>query len=275
MNNEGKFKIMKYGTYKGENVNGWYASEKLDGIYALWDGGYSRGYPISEIPYANKDGRVKVSTGLFSSRGNVICAPDDWIRKNLPERIALEMELWVGRRQFQTVSSICRKFEPDWQWEQVKPMIFNIPPNHYYGTKKIYFKDLINDIRAISKIEYVEINNNKTHLDDLMNQVISNGGEGLVLRAPFNTYKTTGRSKSCLKYKAIQDGECEVIGHIAGTGKYIGKLGAYLVKWGSVIFEIGTGMDDYERANPLPIGSIFRFKYRELTDDGVPKEGRK
>ena len=33
-----KFELLKLSEYKGQNVGGWLASEKLDGVRAYWDG---------------------------------------------------------------------------------------------------------------------------------------------------------------------------------------------------------------------------------------------
>ena len=38
---------------KKHSPAGWYASEKLDGQRAWWDGGVSRGMPAAQVPYAN------------------------------------------------------------------------------------------------------------------------------------------------------------------------------------------------------------------------------
>jgi hypothetical protein len=53
-----------------------FVSEKYDGFRAWWDGGVSRGLPITAVPWANKNKkdrllREPVSTGLWSFYGNV------------------------------------------------------------------------------------------------------------------------------------------------------------------------------------------------------------
>ena len=79
-----------------------------------------------------------------------------------------------------------------------------------------------------------------------------------------------------LKYKAEYDDECKIIGYKDGTGKYLGKLGAFkcqLVKNPKVEFDI-SGMDDKIRENyktTHKIGTIITFKYMGLSDGGVPR----
>jgi DNA ligase-1 len=260
---------MKYGTYTEQRIDGWYASEKYDGMYALWDGGKSIGETL-----VDSIGRRRISTGLFTSRGNVIHCPQWWADMYLIKGIALEMELWAGYHQFQTVVSVCKRLIPSDEWHSIKPKIFNVPPESlvHYGTKFIYFRDVLTEYKDILTVEFTKINNDNLlkHLSD----VILRGGEGLVIRSPDNTWKVNGRSSTCLKLKQVQDSVCKIIGHIDGKGKYVGMLGAYLVKWGDVEFEIGTGIPDSERANPSPIGTVRRFLFRELTNGKIPKEGR-
>jgi len=66
---------------------GYWMSEKLDGIRALWNG------------------------SVFTSRlGNSFSAPD-WFKEALPKHISLDGELWVGRDKFQKTVSIVKTFD--------------------------------------------------------------------------------------------------------------------------------------------------------------------
>ena len=68
-------------------------------------------------------------------------------------------------------------------------------------------------------------------------------------------------------------------GHQAGRGKYAGMLGALLVESvpsgnaaaTSVRFKIGTGLSDAQRRHPPPVGSVVVYRFRGLTDAGVPR----
>ena len=47
--------VMKAHTYNPSKhiiTKDWFVSEKLDGMYCLWDGGITRGMPVTEIPWA-------------------------------------------------------------------------------------------------------------------------------------------------------------------------------------------------------------------------------
>lgn len=124
------------------------------------------------------------------------------------------------------------------------------------------------------------------------------GGEGLIVRHPCSMW-TPVRSNMLCKYKKLLDAEATIIGHRAGLGKHRGSLGSFQVRFGATVFDLGTGLTDVERSLPTaasewaftypgellpldmvdpcpayPIGTVVTFRYRELSDDGVPKEAR-
>lgn len=123
------------------------------------------------------------------------------------------------------------------------------------------------------------------------------GGEGLMIRHPCSMW-TPVRSNMLSKYKKLNDAEATVLGHRAGLGKHEGRLGSLQVRFGSTVFDLGGFTDEERRlvdtaswwardnpgellpvdmADPCPmfaVGSVITFRYRELSDDGVPKEAR-
>lgn len=141
--------------------------------------------------------------------------------------------------------------------------------------------------------------------DYLLNKFLDNGGEGAVLRDP-NAFWTPKRHKGLLKWKPFEDAEAEIIGFRAGKegkqGNVLGKIGTLLVRTvelgKNVDFEIGSGLTFEQREFDKPeavlyayghpgevvppcfqgkhfkVGDVITFKYRELSDDGIPKEGR-
>ena len=129
---------------------------------------------------------------------------------------------------------------------------------------------------------------------DMLAKVTDRGGEGLVLRAPYSIWLPK-RTDNLLKVKKFQDSEGIVIGYKAGKGKYLGMLGSLMVQWNNRRFEL-SGFTDSQRQllsgaqwaerNPgeassvdlssgdFPIGTIVTFRYRDVTNDGIPKEAR-
>jgi DNA ligase-1 len=129
--------------FKKHNLGDRYASDKLDGMRAIWDGGISRGIPASQVPYANteKDGRyVKppVATGLWTRYGKTIQAPD-WFLDSLP-KIAMDGELWTGVDEFQETIRSVKSLTPDsTAWSKVSFNVFNLPYlKHWLYDGRIY-----------------------------------------------------------------------------------------------------------------------------------------
>ena len=116
------------------------------------------------------------------------------------------------------------------------------------------------------------------------------GGEGVMLRNP-NSIWMPKRTHDLLKVKKYHDAEGVITGYTWGTGKLEGLMGSATVNWDGVIFDLsgftdaerelthsvgepGTNVSDDVINNKFPRGMVISFKYRELTDAGVPKEAR-
>ena len=315
-------------------VRGYYVSEKLDGIRVFWDGVLTTGMLKKDVPFANtlKDARFlreQVCTGLWSQYCHPIYAPA-WFTASLP-KIMMEGELFAGRGTWQKLSSATSRQEPvNDEWDDIKLIAFDCPDPYIMfedglvrinGNDKLLFRGCLNflekhnnGIKTISEapysrrraflrnnysecIEEVLMYSNKKMLNTF-NEVISKGGEGLVLKTPDNIWNTD-RAKDALKIKPLSSDEATVIGFTAGrigkTGKFHGMIGNFICKWRDIIFEL-SGMDDLHRtlvnnkefaySNPgkeMPsdtIGLLVRpgtrvtFEYRELSNDGLPKEAR-
>lgn len=126
------------------NVNGWFISEKLDGIRAFWDGGVSRGLNASDVPWANTEKdhirvRRPVSTGLWSRYGNVIYAPD-WFVDQLP-KFPLDGELHAGRGAHQLTTSTVKDHVPGAGWKRIVFDVLDSPP-----PEQVFADRVINEV---------------------------------------------------------------------------------------------------------------------------------
>lgn len=258
------------------NILNWYASEKFDGMRAVWDGGITRGIPTSQVPGANtaKDYRLlrpPISTGLWSRHGKPIHAPDWWLDKLPP--IPLDGELYMGRGHFQTVMSVCKTLKPGLAWSNVQYMVFDSPTfdGPFESVQKYLSKFKLNLATQVKLIDY-------DHMLRLLDEVVDNKGEGLILRRPDSFWKPE-RSWDLLKVKKHLDAEATVIGFNWGKGKYQGMMGSLKCVFQGKEFEL-SGFTDVERmvvnqeVVAFPNGSVITFRYRELTKDGLPKEAR-
>lgn len=150
------------------NVNGWFYSNKLDGMRAFWDGGITRGLYTDTIPFANtvKDHirlQRPVATGLWSRYGKPIQAPM-WFLDELP-KYPLDGELYCGLGNFQETMSTVRKLTPvDSEWEKVNYIVFNLPDYSQVfkdGTINVpqwttTFKDVVGWLKTQARINWTE-----------------------------------------------------------------------------------------------------------------------
>ncbi len=231
------------------DVTRYLVSEKLDGVRAFWDG-----------------------ATLKTRSGNIINAPA-WFINRFPH-VPLDGELWSGRGTFERLSGIVRKDDPvEAEWREVRYMLFELPDAP--GT----FRERVAALREIvarvgvpwlQVVDQFEVGSRK-ELDQRLDRVVRAGGEGLMLHRADALY-LTGRSDDLLKMKPLHDAEATVIGHVPGKGKYRGMTGALRVRMENGIeFHLGSGLNDALRRNPPSIGTIITFRYRELTERGVPR----
>lgn len=322
-----------------------FMSEKKDGIRCFWDGGFTRGIPASDVPFANteKDARFRkppVATGLWTRYGNIIHAPDWWLDQLPP--IMLDGELYAGIKSRQALTSARKLIPEDWAWRKITFEVFDAPgfdavfqPRHInlihynkeidYDAIKEMAKDKIelrdnkpysitlkvlekkvpeNDVIKILPQELLPAvsSDAESRVMEYLDEILDMGGEGVVVRL-HNAYWEPHRSHSLLKLKGSRDAEATVIGYRSGRetdkgSKLLGLMGSLRLKYEDVEFEISGFTDqerilspqpdayEYAKRNPgeelpdwiysknFPRGSLVKFRYRELSDDGVPIEAR-
>ncbi|HSI45562.1 MAG TPA: DNA ligase [Methylophilus sp.] len=234
---------------QGLDVRQYLVSEKLDGIRAIWDG-----------------------EQLISRQGNPIHAPA-WFTKDFP-RQALDGELWIGRGQFELLSSTVRQsVSEDSAWRQVTYYVFELPnADGSFAERAQHIDQLIRKVNSphLKAIKQFYVRDDQA-LKRTLDSVVAKHGEGLMLHRADAPY-VTGRNHALLKLKPQLDAEARVIGHLPGKGKYQGKMGALLVEMpDGMQFKLGTGFSDAERAYPPAIGSMVTYTYRDLTKKGKPK----
>ncbi|MBP8278148.1 MAG: DNA ligase [Propionivibrio sp.] len=231
------------------DVTRYLVSEKLDGVRAFWDG------------------RVLVTRG-----GHVINAPT-WFVAHFPAR-SLDGELWAGRGQFERTSATVRRQTPDdAEWRQLRYMIFELPQAEGDFRERVRAMQAIVAEAAVPWLQAVEqfTVRDRKELDAKLARVIKAGGEGLMLHRADAPY-LTGRHDALLKMKPLYDAEATVVGHLPGRGKYLGMLGALRVRTEAGIeFSLGSGLNDVVRRAPPPVGTIITYRYREVTERGIPR----
>lgn len=252
--------VMLAKVWAGQDPTGWWMSEKLDGMRAYWTG-----------------------SGLYTRNGNPIAAPT-WFLDVLPQGIALDGEIYMGRGRFQDVMSVARKATPrDPRWKQVKYMAFDAPEvpggcEARFGVlERIVADACLNWTRGgACPLVFVEQTKcmSKAQLKRFHADIAALRGEGAMIRAPGSPYRATRTSELLKVVKKVRD-EAKVIGYEDGKGKHRGRLGAYWLQWpkkSSPKFKVGTGMSDWDREHPLPKGTLVTIEFKGLTREGKPRE---
>lgn len=266
---------------------GWNASEKFDGYRTIYD----------------------KETNKFISRNDNEYQSPQWFSESIISDYSIDGELWAGRNNFDMMG-IVRKKEPiDEEWFDIKYMVYDIPNldlpfnERLKELQKIVVKSKIHWNKYKKQLTYPYCNlecpiifaeqiliKSQDQFKSLYENVVKNGGEGIMLKHPSAPYINKKRSSFMLKVKPAFDAEGIIIGHKKGKGKYGGgMLGGFICRRlinkdtysvidmnDEHIFSI-SGMDDNTRSNYLkthPINTIITFEYSEMTAKGVPRFAR-
>lgn len=230
------------------DLQGWWMSEKLDGVRAYWDG-----------------------ARLLSRLGNELFAPR-WFLEKLPDT-PLDGELWGGRKQFQRTVSVVRRQDRGEAWREIRYVVFDVPATCAPFEQR---KSELAALLATLDAAHVEAHEHtcclgSEHLRQELARVEALGGEGLMMRRPASFYES-GRSRTLLKVKTFHDAEAIVVAHLPGAGKHAGRLGALECEMpDGTRFSVGTGLSDAERDAPPALGARITYRYQELSNDGVPR----
>ena len=254
--------LLRLSEFKDQNVSGWLASEKFDGVRAYWDG-----------------------ENLLSRQGKKLNAPLSFT-KNFP-KFALDGELYAKELKFEEIqASVMDKLPDEKAWGRLKFHIFDVREASGGLLARLevlakFLKNEPNDNLII--IKQIKMRDN-AHFLKFAENIIANGGEGAVVREPNAPYERK-RSKNALKFKKFKDAECEVISINKGGGKYANLAGSLTCKAlggkddkekagepkEGTIFKIGSGLSDKNRQDPPKIGSMITYKFQNLTTNGKPR----
>lgn len=292
----------------------WLASEKLNGMRAIWDGGITRGMDADKVWFANnlRERRLEPpkATGLWSRHGKVIQAPD-WFLDLLPN-FPLDGELYDPKATFEGIVSDVKIG----RFQNLSYYIFDAPSyKSWLGTTGLIktptfnlFLDGKNCPKEDSPQSFLAAHNkllnhgfrdplvllpqilvNNSTLKTFFNSILKADGEGVMLRNAHSIWMPF-RSNDLLKIKRHADAEGVIVGFKAGDGKYAGKIGALIIKFGNVLFDLSGITDDQReiicscnyppgaimegRAKHFAIGEVVTFRYQQLSAAGVPIHAR-
>jgi DNA ligase 1 len=222
------------------NPVGWWLSEKLDGVRAIWTG-----------------------SEFISRNGKAFKVPADMIAA-MPRGVVLDGELFAGRGNFQRAISLVKKGD----WSGLEYVVFDLISADLFEARQSALSTVQLPVfcRILSQVKCKSAD----HLDALETEILSNGGEGVMLREAGSRYHH-GRSLALLKLKRYNCTEAEVIGYESGAGRITGMIGALIVKMGETVFRVGSGLFDEDRQSPPKIGAQVTISYFGLTTAGIPR----
>ncbi len=230
--------------YKDQHISGWVMSEKLDGIRGYWDG-----------------------EALYTKSGKRLCPPQQFI-KNFPP-FALDGELWSTRQDFEQIQSSVLKHGGS--WKEITYNIFEVP-----SAKGNFFERLEKagnwfEMHPAPSVRIVTQHpcQNVQKLEAYLDEVVANGGEGVIVKDPYLDY-TSGRTSTILKVKKAQDMEGKVI-TVNTQGNTTVMKSLTLELDNGIRFNLGNGFTDNQRLYPPEKGDLVTFKYYGLTKYGRPK----
>ena len=231
------------------DLRDFWVSEKFDGVRGYWNG------------------------QQLLTRGGTVLHPPAWFTQGWPNT-PFEGELWAGHGQFTTAVSVIQQTQAvDADWQKLRFMVFDLPKHTGTFTERISAYETLVATLGLMWVEAVP----QTHvasaamLKQLLHDKVSAGAEGLMLHRANAIYKS-GRSNDQLKVKTHDDAEARVVGHMPGTGQFAGQTGALLVETRQgQRFKLGTGLRSEDRQTPPAIGEWVTYRYRGLTDKGLPR----
>ena len=248
-----------------DDPSNFWMSEKLDGIRAYWNG-----------------------EGLYTRNGNRINAPK-WFCKMLPSRARLDGELWKGYGRFgDTWGAVSKKVCKPYEWSDMTFQVFDSPDAGLepFERRLMYACNMVNfaanswsesrphtgpepqpcPIRVVNHL----LCDDKEHMESFHEEVVSRGGEGLILRAKMSPYERK-RSHLLRKVKLFHDAEAVVIGYTESERREFRALHCTLCSDPSIEFDVGSGLSDRDLKNPPVIGSMITFKYQSFQESGKPR----
>jgi DNA ligase-1 len=267
---------------------------------------------LNALPACPLDGELWAGRGNFQLCRS-ICAGDEpdsrFHQISYAVYSAPAIPYVFGSGEIKNTNMVCNlDFEAIEKW--IKPHL--MPEYGWVGTPATFndelmflreFLEVQNDRVFVHKQTRLPENEVEARavVDEFLEKVLSQGGEGCVIRNPMASWMPK-RHKGLLKFKPFSDAESVVTGFTTGRetdkgSRLLGRIGALITEYDGKRLELAGLTDaerefttqqavDWARANPgqdapewaegrqFRKGQTVTFKYRELTDDGIPKEAR-
>lgn len=213
---------------------------------------------------------------------------------------------WLMDGEIKT-TNFTKSFKGCYSWwkERAAGVFEPSPATQFITTVELMKQQQIeNDVVVVHKQERLPFSEMEAvaRMKELCTKVVEAGGEGLILRKDISNW-VPERSHNLLKVKPTEDAEGVVVGYVSGRetdkgSKLLGLMGALVIRLANGQELELSGFTDYERefegpeatrwatehpGETMPAeystihfkrGSVVTFKYRGLSNTGIPNEAR-
>ena len=160
--------------YDARPVAGLIASEKFDGIRALWTG------------------------SIFLTRNGRVIEVPEWFCAGLPN-IEIDGELWCGRGSYGLAQGMTKGGANHRGWDSASFMAFDLPTHYGSFTERAAALARIQSTATMHIVDHIRIQS-PDDLSAMYDDILEHGGEGVMLRDPDAPYRRE-RTTELLKLK--------------------------------------------------------------------------
>ena len=196
-----------------------------------------------------------------------------WLEENCPVGCDGELVLRDGDFHATTSALMSRAGDPDFDF-----YVFDFITE--YATpyrERLNRRDSIISRDRMKMVPATEVTC-MSQIDELFDEAISAGAEGLVLRDPDSVYQP-GRDRrgAFQKLKDTRDGEAVIVGmEPEGQDLFSERLGSFIVRWKGVQFHVGTGITNSQRHEfwsnkENMVGQLAKFSYQSSGMKSAPR----
>jgi len=158
-----------------------------------------------------------------------------------------------------------------------------LPKNEFIkGESSLEYKDRLTELKKLGEkakklnlqsikiVEFLYEGNDQKQIDKYLDQMVDEDKEGLMLNRNKQYYRK--RHNGILKVKKFYTIDLKVTSVEAGSGRLLGKLGAFVVDYNGNPVNVGSGMTDEQRDEFWEnrenlIGRVIEVKYKEESTD--------
>ena len=257
---------------------------------------------LDKLPRILLDGELWIGYGKFQELRTIVSRLDspDWqnvkymvFDSPAPEEVFADRDVKIRNEYTFHVSrpkvvQLAKAVKTEWTFELRNVFLKNQEQNDVFNVVRQFQLPMFND-HALGFV------------DGFTDAAVKSGGEGAVVRKG-SSFWVPERSWNLLKHKPVNTADGVVVGYTSGetgkTGQLLGKLGALILKLengktlklsgltheqraindpaahNEAIMYPGSRLQEDYSHHLFPKGTVIEFKYRELSDDGIPKESR-